>query len=395
MGCCAKSLTPAASPGLHATDLIWTYPWTRPGAVELSGTTFVGGVESDGHIVVKTPSTRHQIRLAEVDDHNQPAILTAPGKQTLLVYCRHNVDPLIRIRRAPEGTMAFGSESTVALDPGINTTYAELFHESGDTVHLFVRANSEDWMYLRSTDWGANWSTPISVISRAFKWYFVGANASGTLRFAICGNPPDSTGTVDQSIYYGELDLASGDVSAGGVVLGNVQDGTNLPLDVADLEAVSAPGLGYNTRVMDVSTGPDPEVLFSQWETTTIANSVQRYAVKVAGTWTVRTLGATGARIGYLLTSNYTGGATFPATTSGGRLWWARESSGTWSVEEWTTTTSGATWDSVTLASSSTKLFRPQPVYRQSSGPEVVWCAGTYADLTYTDYLTDARFPAT
>lgn len=100
------------------------------------------------------------------------------------------------------------------------------------------------------------------------------------------------------------------------------------------------------------------------------------------------TFGTAGPRFGYNSGSNYLGGMSFPSPCAGSKVLLARNTAGTWTVEEHVKV--DGVWESETLASSSTnKLVRPS--YPLNRGPfrAVYSDVSSYSASTYTDYESD------
>jgi hypothetical protein len=353
-------------------DLMGSW-WTAPQGY-VSGTTILkSGVQASGAVQVARYDTttglidRHTFATNEQDDHNSAALVVASGKPTVAIRARHDQDNVVRVYRSTtNGGIDFGAATTV--DFGASVTYAQAWQRPGtDEIHLFVRVESTVprlWRNVYSTDWGVTWSSPRTVFdfgaSQQGYMITVPTQADGdVLRVAMTGHPTEST---IHDIYVALIDMGTGDVTeTDGTVLGNLKDGTNLPLTVTSLEkAVDNPD---NGRLFAVGSGPDFQIGYARW---TGAITSPTYRVETLdGTWSATDLGATGVAYGYSGAANYFGGLEFPSDTDGTTVYRARESGGTWYIESVVLATGVAT----ELMHSSTILARPHPII----GGELTW----------------------
>lgn len=370
--------------------------WTTPRAVDLDGDLYTGGVRGDGSIHV------HSLRSAtgvtnvfpfadwEDDDHNNPAILVAAGKPVVGIYSRHSADSVLRIRRGSQnvedGIDDFGAVATLTHADGV-TSYASA-HPVGDTVHLLARSGAgNNWSYTKSTDWAATWGTPQPFVNTAGgQKIYVASRLSAdnsTLRFAVSKHPAGVG--ENQQVFYGEINLSTGDISQpGGAALGNL-DGTNLPITWTSFEQVSSLTGDTRSWVFDVSNGANPVVLFCDFEDEDPdGTGMYRYAVRTGGSWVVRDIVATGE---FFFDdggpNHYPSGVQ--CTADGTSVYLTRKVSGTWRVERWDTADEGESWTTTVLATSSDILARAWPVEGDgSSGYECV-----FGHLTKYDAFTD------
>lgn len=383
------------------SDGMWEW-WTRPNvAYRPDGKLNVAFVDATGDLgaVEYNPTTTTQARYqwytlpTGPDDHANPCILRADGKPPIVFYSRHNEDTLLRYRvgTVVDDLSSMGAEQTIG-SVFANVAYGEAFAR-GNEVHFFHRtASATAWSYIRSTDWMSTHAAPREVISYGYQTYMATALlADGkTLRCASLGHPQDAS-SLDHQVRYFEIDLATGDLSAPGVgVLGNVQTGANLPLNLAAIPVAYTPTAGDTAGyIFDVSDGPDPEVVFAQKlnDEANTTNSVYKRLIYTGGTWSAQTICATGGVFGDQVYRYYVGGACFPRQTPGNVVYTSRTDGRLWYLEKWATADGGATWQvTETIDRSATKIFRPAPI-EGDGALTVAYVRGAYSD--YTTYATD------
>lgn len=346
--------------------------WVIPKAVESGGRVNISGVQSSGQGRVYSVAvddhddvTTRLLITAESDDHNAAALVIETDKVPIVFYCRHNQDSLLRVRK---GTVIGDITSLVTPDETITlsgvTTYAQSWRRPGtDEIHVFVRESSRYWVDV----WSDDWFDTNETIRRVFDFGsgeqgYIGtvpiASDPTKLRVALTGHPTSSS---IHDIYYCEIELDTGDIlNLAGSVLGNVKDGTNLPLVVTALDkAVDTDTAGgHNARLFDIGDGPDPEIAYGDWTSDT--NTIYYRTVWNGSSWVSTSIVAAGVTFGYIATIHYNGGVMFPRNTTGGIVYLSREDSGTWSIERWAFS---GTW-AVTqvLETGATRIVRPHPI---------------------------------
>src|SRR5207244_3946111 len=93
----------AAASRLIVEDMAWCW-WTRPRAVRLGDTLYLGALDARGQIVVASSdpetgiSRKSLLARFEDDDHNNPALVVEPGRPLVAFYSRHDADDALRYR---------------------------------------------------------------------------------------------------------------------------------------------------------------------------------------------------------------------------------------------------------------------------------------------------------
>lgn len=324
------------------------------------GVAYIGSSARDGSVIVEewTDSTtirkRNRIMgLAGVqDDHNNPSIILEAGKVPLVFAAQHDAEQGVWLSRGTAVHSAGASlptfEAPTLIPMSGNTTYSQVI-TYGNKLYLFSRTNAATrWSVAISTDWGATWAASQQLLSNAIQFYGPFRRRGDTIRFAASTHPVNG-GSSDQNIYYGEIDIPTGNVSAGGSVLGNL-DGTNLPIAITALELAAAPTSGYKTWVYDVGTTSNPEIVWCQFDNSNRAGtSTYRYSTKVNGSWVSNQIVAAGG-VFERNVEPYFGGAQL---VSAGKVVTARSTGSSWVVETKTTIDNGANWSTVTVATES------------------------------------------
>lgn len=350
-----------------ATAGSWTHP-TGPRVVAIDDKVYVGSITQAMQVVVDeydaaagTFVDRHVVasRVSPFDDHNGPALIMRAGEPPVVLWTKHsttsNLHYTVGTQDIELGFTA-GSEQTKAM--GAATTYVT-GHVNGTDLYAVVRAHSSglEWYLVKSTDGGATWGTPKKLMSDANQCYITSRMVGGVLRMAATRHPRETGG---QSVYYAELNLATDALTnrAGGSI-GTI--GASAPA-MTSWEVAAAPTSGYKTWVYDIGPGATREIVWAQMSTHDLpANTSYLFTSDGSGSWATNTVVAAGTTFALEATADNggaaLGGAQMPEE---GVVFLSREASTTWHIERWTTADDGATWDDVSVSTSSTeRLVRP------------------------------------
>jgi len=140
------------------------------------------------------------------DDHNAPAFLTLPNKQTIAVYAQHNLDSLIRYRfSAKNSSLEWGSENSVK---GFgNLSYSNVFYLQEENngkgrILDFYRGKDKCPHYVFSDDMGESWQSGEKMISFEMVWSYVKYQSDGKskIHFITTESHPKFW---QNSIYHG------------------------------------------------------------------------------------------------------------------------------------------------------------------------------------------------
>jgi len=384
--CVAISPAPAmAWQGTLISDAVSSW-WARPTSTYQSvyGITYVTGVSSSGDWVwgaydMKTGvATRQAMGRSRSDDHDTPAIIAPANRPPVVFYTGHNTMDVIWYRVSNQvGDWLPGPERPLQM-PG-KVTYVQVHQgRTADTLLLFTRCG-DDWLLAVSNDYGDSWKIrPLFRFdSGAYGYVITAQSEDGTIRVAAGGHPDKTSMTT---IRYCEID-PSGDIRAtrSGEALANVYSGDGLPLKVSsDLPVIYRYPEGTRSRLFDVSTAPEPEVMLARWTGDGEAEYV--YLKQAEGEWEATALVASGHPIGYSYDIRYLGGASFPNPTDGGDVYLSREAANLWKVEHWRHGESG--WAPSLVTSSLRILARPSAPINASPQLPLLWLDLT----TYDDY---------
>jgi hypothetical protein len=381
-------------------DIAWCW-WTRPRAVRIGNEIYFGALDSNGRIVVATYDlarrTAYKVILAgfEDDDHNNPAIVVEPDRPLIAFYSRHGIDDALRYRVSsrPLDISAWTDERVLQF--GGTTTYAEV-HLRGDTLHLFTRVDETRWGYRRSSDWASSWEEPRDFLAFDTDQQVYMASAllpdKRTLRIAVSGHPKEWMSKPLHDVWACTVDLESGAVSlpSDQRVIGNLSDGSGLPLDYHHLERVFAAPPDRTVNLFDVSDGPLFEIGFVSKVKDDSSTTDARYHVAFhgGGRWITEDIAPAGAKFGYIDAGFYVGGVAFPDHSPSGQVFLTREHHGLWHLEQWNRDAAGAWSPRLLLRPSATRLTRPWAVTNPVYGLEVVALALERYDEEYFGTLS-------
>lgn len=371
--------------------------WNRPLWTRLGSYLYGEVVDSAGKVFAVKVSladlsvTSFELGDHEEDDHNAGGHVVPSDQAPLFFWARHNKDTSLRYRigSGGAGVLTFGSAQTITFSG--NVTYAQAWRRpSTDEVHVFVRDGNRYWSNVYSGSWGGDWSSPRRIFDFGnTDLYYIATQAiegdPSVLRVAAYGHPSSSS---IHDIRAGLIDLDSGDVTTiAGTVLGNLKDGTGLPVTFAELDLVWDSPTDHTTRMYDVGGGDLFRIAFSDWHATNDTSSTYKLAT-LDGTWSTEDIAASGAAFYDDGGRRYYGGVTIPPGDDGTMLYLSREDSGTWYIERWL---KDGTWSGTTLASDSDMLVRPWVPSRHLSVPVLYHSSTSYADVNFTASLEGER----
>ena len=205
-------------------DGIWNQ-WIEPQAVvDNDGNLWFGSVGSKGNLYISCRYTDGRLvrrKIGEIlttqfesDDHNSPAILLdnrPEAEYPIIVFqCDHNTTPL-RYWRFDTMNINEWDVASYSTVPG-NIAYSEAWRYN-DEIFVFSRSanGNRPWRMAYSSNNGNTWSSRVLFDLPAHWLYCLGKvkeDGSG-VNIIMYGHPLNS---LDQSIYFLELDFASGAV---------------------------------------------------------------------------------------------------------------------------------------------------------------------------------------
>lgn len=297
------------------------------------------------------------------DDHNAPAVLAVPDKENLYFGTRHDNDDYMRFRKTSSGGINFGSETLLEF-PG-HLTYAQVWNY-GDTVFLLTRVDSQNWYVMYSEDWGDNWSEPIHLFDYDSQVYMMTKpfeSDPSKLHLVVAPHPTESN---SKDIWYGTLDMDSGDVSDFSGVQGNVFSGTGLPLVYSDLDGLGVQqGSTQRFRMLDVGDKYGKTVVYyAKWQHST-AQPDYYYAVQNSsdGSWARTNTGIEAPIFAYSGAGNYVGGMSLDKNGDD-HIWISQKGAGgTWSINKYPINSNMTLGTREIITTSSDPLVRPYAVF--------------------------------
>lgn len=396
-------------------DGAWCW-FADPRAVHANGTTYIGGVNSQGDIFItayneesKTIENAILHRRLERDDHANPAILVLPDGRLRAFYSKHSDSVMrTRITLEPGDISVWSDEVALALNnpdelrpnhPNAVCYANPMLIDGGSTVALFWRGTNWKPCIAFSKDGGATFTTSRVMFESpgagaGNRPYLKAACRDGeTIHLAFTTGHPRNESR--NSVYYASFD---GETfrRADGSVIGTLDD---LPLDPAKCDFVyDASITNERAWIWDIAADAsgDPAIAYTRLPDET--RHVYHYAAWSDGAWR-------DARI-------VDAGAWFPATPSGQverephysagvvldhddprAVFLSRPIGGVFEIERWITNDHGASWTHHAITrDSDVDNVRPVAVRNAShDGPHVVWMRLDFGYEHYTRYRTSLR----
>jgi hypothetical protein len=385
-----------AAQALEAEDIFWSW-WSTPVAVynELWDRTYFGGTSRSGTMRLgyfdhgtKTQKVVSVGQTSYSDDHNSLSIIVLNERGPYCFWFDHDLTTYVSYRRASvPGSLELGPEQRIQF-PG-PVTYFQAFYYGG-VIHAFVRVNGFDWYYVKSTDFGVTWSTPVQFLSvpgrRGYMFFQQHANTQ-MVRLVAYGHPVESTAN---RIYTGFINFANGQITKPGSSTAIATLGAATPLALTDLFLAYTPPTGKKVRLFSSSTfGATPVIAFMEWTQGVDTDAMYRILRWTGSAFTAHDIVASGKEFGYDPDVHYNGGMALNAPTSDG-VYLAREEAGAWYLERWKTT-DFITWQTTRLATArpGEKIVRPTPVMAMTAGNTLGPINLVYARLRRYNGLQD------
>lgn len=369
------------------SDGVWTW-FHDPRAVWHQDILYLGWSANDGIWIgaftgAGAEIARFQLRATtSPDDHDVVSIGIRPDGRLLVAYSEHN-DTAMRVRISinPGDVSSWGTEQTLTPTVG-SVTYPHLFYLSAeDTWYLFYRdfLSPDGFVrYRTSSDHGEAWSAPVQLMADNNERPYTRIDSDGVDRIDVSitdAHPNEITNNNLYHLYYQGGQWRRSDGSAIGTP----------PFAHANLTKVWDAGDGVSAWNWDVTSGPNPVMVFATFVTTT--DHRYQYARFNGTSWDVREIVAAGDAITESPSTEiyYTAGIILDRAQAGG-VYLCRAVGATFELEQWTTTDHGTTWTSQALTTGTVapvKNFRP--ITARGGGPfQVIWSQGEYNH--YTDF---------
>lgn len=376
--------------------------WIRPVSARYGPAYYIGGITPAGEIKVfkVAPTGVASFTLhsgARGDDHNAPSITQLPDGRLLAFYTRHGLDSQLRYRisTSPDDISAWGAEQSIATAGGV--TYSQAWVDSTGRVHVFHRITTLTWAHRYSDNNAATWSAGKTFISTGNRPYIAtvpAPDSPDTLRLAVAGHPIDSP---DHNIYYGEINLISGDIRApGGPSLVNLYDATPAIAPAALEVAYTAPA---NSRMLDIGSGTSPQILLASFSG--VSDAQYREARRVSETWEISApIADAGPPIENPVGANYYF-AGMAATADQDEIYTCRRDALTanWVIEKWTRDGSGWTLSGTVHNEdwrTYSEVFRPMAPANAGVNIPLTFLRGEYSGygnaINHLEHFTDIVF---
>jgi hypothetical protein len=206
-------------PGVTVNDGVWTW-FSNPRAMVVGGDTIVNAVTAAGRIGVYQPDgTFTDLRgsLFQQDDHAVPSGIVRSGDGKVQMFAAaHNGGSLYTyVSTSANDVSAFGSETVLSTSLS-DYSYANPIQLGDGTIFVFFRATAStdlDWYYVKSTDGGSTWASPVKFLSNNGDYHNGPYNhcvKNGASRIDFCCNDNHPVGTATNSVYHFYYDHSSG-----------------------------------------------------------------------------------------------------------------------------------------------------------------------------------------
>jgi hypothetical protein len=333
----------------------------------------------------------------QVDDHAAPALMIRPDGRVMAFYCSHNDTAGHKLAISTEAEDCGSFSSPELIDGPIaqnGSSYAHPIYLSGeDKMYVFFRGgNSRDW-YITSSDHGATWAAPVTLIDTGSNrpYHKVCSNGVDTIHIAFNQEHPGGATSTDLYHVY---------INAGNIYK---SDGTPIralgsgAIAHTDATKVYDHATGGRSWVWDVAldgTGKPyiTHALFPNGDAADWADHRYHYAAWSGSAWTSRQIVTDGPAFeGSGSEPQYSGGVSLnhnDVTT----VYTSRKIVNQWEIEKHVTSDVGQTWTTTAITTNTTsgsahRNARPVSVRGNPPAdcPKVLWFQGDYAHFTSFD----------
>lgn len=372
--------------------------WCYPTVTDMgNGKVRFGAISSTGRILAcevdrRTGNhTRIELATALVDDHNAPALWTAPGRRVVVAWTQHSGSSdkvSLRVGDAGGTLSGFGPQIDLTLQAGVSYTQIHRVDTDGemDRFWMFNRCTNE-WRLtpftVNQTTGAVTFEATRTVFSSSSTIYIMSApGPDDTLRVVQGYNPAN---TVHNAVRWFDINLGSGDVTCpqDPSVNANVLTQDDLPIAVESVAPLLAPlPAGWSRRLFYPRPGPASRaVAYAEWDNSNPdAATYYTYTEGESG-WTVRSYGVAGPRVGYNATANYISGMSFPNPAVDDTVYVARYSAGRGLIEMF-----NSSGRRILESSTAAHLIRPMSAI---GDPEYVVAWSVHSYPSYLDYQAE------
>lgn len=373
-------------------DGVWSW-FGEPRAIYANGTTFVGAVSRNGHVMVASRVTAGGASAdftlhadLEADDHANPSLLELPSGKLMAFYTEH-VGAQIYYRTTVSAHDITAWEAEQQFVSGTGHGYPHPVHlpdEGGANgrIHLFWRDGTgatRTSMRVTSDDLGATWSAAASIFQNAGERPYINLirNGNGRIDFLATDGHPNEV--ANNSIYHYYYENGAFFQSDGTEIVAALPFG---PGDVTKVYDSVATGLKAWGHDIAIDAMGNPIILFAAFVTT--SDHRYRYARWTGTEWTHVEVAAAGGPL-FAGEPFYTaGGAIYDPDT----LYLCRQVSGEFEFWRYTSSDGGETWagEALTSGGSTYPWMRPVVPVGATAAEPVVVLHGRYN--TFVDYET-------
>jgi hypothetical protein len=382
----------ARAADLPLGDGAWSW-FGDPRAVTAGGVTYVGWVDREGDIKVRSLGHANGERVTAQlaarlnrDDHANPSIHVRPDGRLVVFYSRH-VGPAMhfRVSTSPGDVSSWGPPQTLPTNTsGIRGyTYPNPIRLAAEQrTYVFWRGGNYNPTYSIQEDGSGSWSAARNLmVMPGERPYAKFAESGGdTIHVAYTNAHPNEYPSVN--LHYvrirgGMIERASGQPVA---PLGGT------PIAPADGDLVFDAAEPCWVHDVAADSGGRPVIVFASFPS---AGDHRYWYARFTGTaWERHEITAAGGSFREDGGSPYYSGGLTLDHEDPSRVYLSRASASGWAVEQWSTPDGGASWASAPVATSGKNVrpVSPRGLSPFSGDLSVVWMNGSYPN--YVDYAT-------
>ena len=399
---------PAEQFASFTSDGAWCW-FSDPRAVYHDGKLYAGWMTSNGSVQVGVfdprgggaPTVVTLAERFEVDDHDDPSLLFLPDGRLAVFYALHAAGDLhLRLAGHPGGLREWTPDRTLGFDPGGSprgVTYSNpmLLASEANAFYVFWRGTDYKPTFAVSTDLGATWSGPRTLIRRVgssddvrpYVKYWNDRRERIDFLFTD-GHPRNEPAN---SVYFLRYERGAF-TKADGTRVGTVAD---LPFDPAQCDRIYDGATAGRAWIWDLAEDREGRPVAVYTRLPTERDHRYHYARWDGSRWFDREIVAAGRWFPRTPVGeeepepHYSGGGALDHRDPG-TVYLSRPVNGVFEIERWSTPDGGEHWSSAAVTSGSqTDNVRPVVAANAPPGmPDLLWmqCVGGY--VHYTDYRT-------
>ncbi len=399
---------PAEQFASFTADGAWCW-FSDPRAVYHDGKLYAGWMTSNGSVQVGmfdprgggAPTVVTLAEHFEVDDHDHPSLLFLPDGRLAVFYALHAAGDLhLRLGGHPGGLGEWTPDRILGFDRGSGprgVTYSNpvLLASEANAFYVFWRGTDYKPTFAVSTDLGATWGKPRTLIRRVGSSDDVRPYAKywndGRERIDFLFTDGHPRNEPANSVYFLRYERGVF-TKADGTRVGTVAD---LPFDPAQCDRIYDGATAGRAWIWDLAEDREGRPVAIYTRLPTERDHRYHYARWDGSRWFDRQLVAASRWFPRTPAGaeepepHYSGGGALDHRDPG-TVYLSRPVNGVFEIERWTTPDGGQHWSSAAVTSGS-QADNVRPVVAANAGPgmpALLWmqCVGGY--VHYTNYRT-------